>query len=130
VAIKEPRADLPPDERCELERRFRQEVMVAKVLQEAGAQHVVPVYTVEQVGDEHKVLVMKYMAGGDLAQRIRQHRGGMPVAEVVRIARDICRGLAVAHGEAVDVVHRDVKPSNILFDEQGKAYVADFGLAS
>jgi len=94
-----------------------------------GAQHVVPVYTVEQVGDEHKVLVMKYMAGEDLAVRLREHRQGMPVAEVVRVARDICRGLAVAHGEEVDVVHRDVKPSNILFDEQGKAYVADFGLA-
>ncbi len=129
VAIKEPKSDLPSDELAELHRRFRQEVMVAKMLQDATAPNIVPVYTVERLNEKTPLLVMKYMAGSDLTRRIREYRRGMPVEDVVRIAADICRGLAVAHSDEVDIVHRDMKPSNVLFDQEGRAYVADFGLA-
>jgi len=75
----------------------------------------------------------EYVAGGSLEQFWRSHGGQLvPVEAAVEITRQVCRGLAVAHGEKPPVIHRDIKPQNILvgYDADGlRARVSDFGLA-
>ncbi len=88
-----------------------------------------------QVHDFHKdgdqlYLEMEYAPGGSLAERIakaKHEKIPFPIDEAVRIAIDIAIGLAELHN--LDAVHRDLKPTNILFDDKGRAKVADFGLA-
>jgi hypothetical protein len=71
-------------------------------------------------------IAMEYMAGGSLDARLKS--SGAPPAEVaVQVAAEICDGLAYAHARGV--VHCDLKPANVLFDGQGHAKVADFGIA-
>jgi serine/threonine-protein kinase len=111
----------------EVRQRFRLEAQLGERLQYAD--HVVRVYDFEEIADA-LVLVMAYAAGGSLADRLteaRQARRPLDVAAAVRIARGAARGLAALH--ALDAVHRDVKPSNILFDGEGRVLLADFGLA-
>ncbi|HEX6050228.1 MAG TPA: serine/threonine-protein kinase [Gemmatimonadaceae bacterium] len=101
--------------------RFLREIEITANLQHP---HILPLHD----SGEHEGLgyyVMPYVAGESLRERLsRQHR--LPVAEAVRIARDIAGALDYAHRRGV--VHRDIKPGNILF-EDGEAIVADFGIA-
>jgi serine/threonine protein kinase len=69
---------------------------------------------------------MPYYDGGSLAQRIRE-RGRLELDETVHLAAQLGRGLDELHGRGV--LHRDVKPSNVLLDAAGGAALADFGLA-
>jgi len=69
-------------------------------------------------------IAMEYMAGGSLEARLGQ-RGALPVEDSVHIATDVAEGLAYAHQRGV--VHCDLKPANVLFDDRGHAKVADFG---
>lgn len=73
------------------------------------------------------ILVMPYLGGGTLANRIAAAPGGMPLDEVVRIMVPMLRALGHAHRNGV--IHRDVKPGNILFDDQGEPFLADFGIS-
>lgn len=76
---------------------------------------------------------MEYVAGGSLEQFWRSHANDfVPVGTAVDVVRQVCRGLAVAHNSDPPIIHRDVKPQNILvgYDAQGlRARVSDFGLA-
>jgi serine/threonine-protein kinase len=76
---------------------------------------------------------MEYVAGGSLEQFWQSHGARfVPVETAVEIMRQVCRGLAVAHGESPPIIHRDIKPQNILigYDVDGiRARVSDFGLA-
>jgi hypothetical protein len=81
--------------------------------------HIVPVV---EVGGDY--LVMAYVAGGDLARRLNTP---LAPADAIRLARQLAGALAHAHARGV--VHCDVKPSNVLIDERGNAYLTDFGLA-
>jgi serine/threonine-protein kinase len=76
---------------------------------------------------------MEYVAGGSLDDFWRSHGGQfVPVKTAVEIMRQVCRGLAVAHSDCPPVIHRDIKPQNILigYDPDGiRARVRDFGLA-
>ena len=107
------------------------EAMLKRFLAEARAtmrlthRHIVRTHNVFQEGDNYYI-VMEYMAGGSLEERLRE-QGPLPVEEAVRIAAEVCEGLACAHEEGV--VHCDLKPANILFDTRGQAKVADFGIA-
>lgn len=69
-------------------------------------------------------LVMEYVRGGDLNQRLER---GMRLTELVGVIKDMCRALDYAHGKGF--VHRDIKPENILFREDGSAVLTDFGIA-
>ncbi|MCA9932858.1 MAG: protein kinase [Ardenticatenaceae bacterium] len=85
---------------------------------------IVPVY---DFGEENgqPYLVMRYMPGGSLADRLR--RGPLSLAETVQIVTRIAAALDRAHSQGV--IHRDLKPGNILFDQHGDAFLADFGIA-
>jgi len=70
--------------------------------------------------------VTEYLAGGSL-RVLLEKRGRLPVEQAIRIAADVCGGLAAAHAKGI--VHRDVKPENILLTADGRAKVGDFGIA-
>ncbi len=85
--------------------------------------NIVAAHDADEAGDSH-LLVMEHVEGRTLAEEA----GPMPVAEACRAARDAARGLAAAH--AAGLVHRDVKPGNLIRDAAGLVKVLDFGLAA
>jgi serine/threonine protein kinase len=85
---------------------------------------IVPVYDFGEE-DGQPFLVMRLMHGGSLADRIKT--GALPIADALAILSHIAPGLDGAHARGV--VHRDLKPNNILFDQRGDAAIADFGIA-
>jgi serine/threonine-protein kinase len=116
---------LPPSlaARPELRERFLREARTAAKLSHPN---IVPVYRVDEAR-EFVYLVMGYVDGGSLGDRLRE-RGTLPATDVARVVREV--GWALAYAHARGVVHRDVKPDNILLDrETGRALVTDFGIA-
>ena len=105
-------------------------LMVQRFIQEARATlhlthpNIARTHNIFQHGDTY-YLVMEYLAGGSLADRLR--RGPLPEDEAVRIMRALCTALEYAHG--LGVVHCDLKPANVLFDAEGEVHLADFGIA-
>ncbi len=73
-------------------------------------------------------LVMQFLPGGSLGDRIRAAKGKpLGLTDVQSWLRDLCRALDFIHAQGV--VHRDIKPDNVLFDDYGHAYLSDFGIA-
>jgi hypothetical protein len=106
--------------------RARQRLLrEADVLRRLRHPNVVRLVDIIDEGDE-MVLVMPYLAGGSLAERVSQH-GPMPPDEVERQAPRLLGALASAH--RAGIVHRDIKPGNVLFDARGEPCLADFGVA-
>jgi beta-lactam-binding protein with PASTA domain/tRNA A-37 threonylcarbamoyl transferase component Bud32 len=102
-------------------RRFRAEAQLAASLRHAN---IVTVYDWGQ--DDVPFMVLELLEGGSLRSML--DRGTLlTVAQAARVGRDVASALEYAH--ARDVLHRDVKPANLLFDEHGVVRVADFGLA-
>jgi WD40 repeat protein len=101
--------------------RFLREARAAAAMEH---DHVVPIY---QVGEDQGVpfLAMQLLKGETLEDRLRRE-GKLPVAEVLRIGREIADGLAAAHARGL--VHRDVKPANVWLEEGGRVKILDFGL--
>jgi eukaryotic-like serine/threonine-protein kinase len=97
----------------------------AHILRRLNHPNIVRLLDVVEDGDEI-ILVMPFLPGGNLAERVSQH-GPAPAAEVQRLAQSLLGALAAAH--AAGVVHRDLKPGNVLYDSQGEPLLADFGLA-
>ncbi|MBI5292574.1 MAG: serine/threonine protein kinase [Chloroflexi bacterium] len=101
--------------------RFKRE---AKIIASLEHPAIVPVYDFgEDNGQPY--LVMRYMTGGSLAQRLQQ--GPMALPEVSRIVSALAAALDEAHNKGI--IHRDLKPANILFDQHRLPYIADFGIA-
>jgi serine/threonine-protein kinase len=102
--------------------RLRREARMA-----AGLDHpnIVPIYRVAQAGGIHYI-VMKFIEGRPL-DAIVEAQGALPLPVVVAVMRAAASALAYAHERGT--VHRDIKSSNILIDQEGRVYVSDFGLA-
>src|SRR4051812_4225524 len=102
--------------------RFKRE---ARAVAQLAHPHIVTVIAYGE--DENRpYIVLEYVGGETLKQRIRRC-GRLPVAEAVAYAVEIARALGGAHSH--HIVHRDVKPQNVLIDEEGTAKVTDFGIA-
>src|SRR2546423_13240906 len=102
--------------------RFRRE---ARAVAQLSHPHIVGV--IDAGEDEGRpYIVFEYVEGETLKERIRR-MGRLPISEAVAYAIEIARALGVAH--ARHIVHRDVKPQNVLIDEEGSAKVTDFGIA-
>ncbi len=87
--------------------------------------HIVPVFDVGSTPDCPCFVVSKYIDGTDLAARLKQSR--LSLHEVVELVATVAETLHYAHKQGL--VHRDIKPGNILLDKGGKPFVGDFGLA-
>jgi tRNA A-37 threonylcarbamoyl transferase component Bud32 len=110
--------------------RFRRE---ARAVAQLNHPHVVGVIDAGEEGDPDgdlglatPYIVFEYVEGETLKDRIRRH-GRLPIGESVAYAIEIARALGAAHDHRI--VHRDVKPQNVLIDEEGTAKVTDFGIA-
>ncbi|MDP3772836.1 MAG: protein kinase [Gemmatimonadales bacterium] len=107
---------------AEFVERFQREARTAGKLEHPN---IIPIY---RVGKSGRVIyfVMKFIRGKSLSAVI-EARGAMPVPEIKRVLIECTRALGYAHKHGI--VHRDIKPDNIMFDEQGQAIVTDFGIA-
>src|SRR5919106_3620235 len=120
VAIKLMHRDISSDP-DQLE-RFRRE---ARAVASLNHPHVVTVIDFGE-DDDHPYIVFEYVEGENLKDRLRR-AGRLPVPEAVAYAIEIGRALECAHSNLL--VHRDVKPQNVLIDSEGRAKVTDFGIA-
>jgi len=117
---------LPPDKArlAGLRERFLQEARLAAKLSHPN---IIPIHAVDDAGG-FVYYVMSYVDGETLAQRVRA-RGPLSASDGARVLREVAWALAHAHGHGL--VHRDVKPDNILLEHgSGRALVADFGIAA
>ncbi len=116
---------LPPARASDakLRERFLREARTAAKLSHP---HIIPIFTVDEVG-EFVFFAMAYVAGETLTERVVR-RGPLAPSEAARVLREIAWALAYAHSQGL--VHRDVKPDNIMLEEaSGRGLVADFGIA-
>ena len=102
--------------------RFQREARTSARLEHPN---IIPIYRVGRTG-RTIYFVMKFLRGKPLAH-VLAARGALPPSEIRDILCAVCRALAYAHRSGV--VHRDIKPDNIMFDEHGHAMVTDFGIA-
>ena len=123
VALKviRPEATRDPGVARELERRFKQELVLARKVTHKN------VVRIHDLGEIHgiKFISMPYLEGDDLAT-VLQNRDTLPAPEALRIVRDVAEGLVAAH--EAGIVHRDLKPANIMILED-LAIIMDFGIA-
>ncbi len=120
VALKVLKAGIAEDE--VFARRFTREARAAARVAHPNLTHVY--YVGEQ--DGRRFFAMEYVRGRDLESSVEQD-GPMPVSQALDIVTQVARGLGAAH--EAGVVHRDVKPSNILLQNDGLIRITDFGLA-
>jgi serine/threonine protein kinase/tetratricopeptide (TPR) repeat protein len=102
--------------------RFKQELILARQITH---RNVIRIYDLGEAAGM-KFITMEYVEGETL-KTILQHEGKLPPPEAAKIIRQVCQGLVAAHAEGV--IHRDLKPGNIIRDTQGRMVVMDFGLA-
>jgi len=120
VAIKLVLSDLA--EEPETMQRFKQELLMAS---KVSHRNILRIHDLGDV-DGVKFISMAYVEGEDL-HHVLKREGRLPLDRVVKITRQLCGALAAAHAEGV--VHRDLKPQNVLIDRADNIYVSDFGLA-
>jgi serine/threonine-protein kinase len=103
--------------------RFIREAEIAASLEHI---HIVPVY---DYGTHERIpyVVMRLLGGGSLSERIKNQSGRPALREAAEVLTQIASALDYAHGRGI--VHRDIKASNVMFDERGSAFLVDFGIA-
>ena len=102
-------------------KRFQREARVVAKLEHPN---IVPIYDFSEY-ENRPYLVMKYITGDTLKARLRA--GSLEQDELLHIVKSIGAGMAYAHKQGI--LHRDIKPSNVLLADDGRVYLADFGLA-
>src|SRR5580765_5407620 len=120
VALKIIRPELARNP--EILQRFKHELILAR---QVTHRNVIRIFDLGQAAG-HKYITMEYLDGRDLRLVLRE-KGKLPPEEAAKIILQICRALEAAHAEGV--IHRDLKPQNIMLDANGRAYVMDFGIA-
>ena len=120
IALKLIRPDLASNPA--ILQRFKQELVLSR---QVTHRNVVRIYDLGEA-DGLQFITMEYVEGQDLRSLLRQ-QGKFPVAEAVAITEQIIAGLQATHAEGV--IHRDLKPGNLMRDPQGRIVVMDFGLA-
>ncbi|MEQ1859464.1 MAG: serine/threonine-protein kinase, partial [Chthoniobacteraceae bacterium] len=103
--------------------RFESE---ARAMARLSHPNIVTIHDYGQTAAGQSYLVMEFIEGTNLAERMRG--GRLPAAEALDIASQVCSALDWAHGNGI--VHRDVKPANIVIDTAGRVKLADFGVAA
>jgi tRNA A-37 threonylcarbamoyl transferase component Bud32 len=121
VALKLLKARYAQDE--EFVERFRREAKSAASL---ASPYVVPIFDRGETDDGTYYIAMEYVPGGTLKDRIRTE-GALPPRVATEVGLQVAQALKSAHEKGI--IHRDVKPDNILFADSGHAKVADFGIA-
>jgi serine/threonine protein kinase/tetratricopeptide (TPR) repeat protein len=120
IALKTIRPDLASN--AGALRRLKQETLLARQI---AHRNVIRVFDLGVAGDQ-RFITMEYVEGQDL-RSLREYRRKLPVDEVVEILSQIAQGLGAAHNE--DVIHRDLKPQNVLISADNRVRIVDFGLA-
>ena len=120
VALKLLKPEIAADE--DTIKRFRNELKFARKI---SHRNVCRMYDLNEEEGTH-FITMEYVSGEDLKSTIRKVRQ-LSVGQTITIARQVCEGLAEAH--RLGVVHRDLKPQNIMIDREGNARIMDFGIA-
>jgi serine/threonine-protein kinase len=120
VAVKALHADLAGDEK--LRARFRQEAIAA-----AGLSHPNIVATYDTGDDDGLAYIVMELVEGESLRQLLDRKGALDVADAVGIARQVSAALEAAHRNGI--VHRDVKPANVLVPREGPVKVTDFGIA-
>lgn len=124
VAIKTVKdLDLEPEKKQRFLDRFRNEARAAARLSHAS---IVQVYDVGEDETLGPYLVFEYVRGSSLKQIVREKGPLLPV-RLCEVARDLASGIDAAH--AAQILHRDIKPDNVMVSEDGRAKLADFGVA-
>ena len=120
VALKVIRPELAGD--SDILQRFKQELILARKITHRN------VIRIFDLGDANgiKFITMEFIEGRDLKSLLVE-KGKLPPEQAVEIVQQVCLALEAAHGEGV--VHRDLKPQNIMVDKDGRASVMDFGIA-
>jgi serine/threonine-protein kinase len=121
VALKLLKDHLAPNH--EFVERFRHEARSAASLSHP---HIVPVFAWGETSDGMSYIVMEYVPGGTLKDRITS-KGALPARTAAAVALQIAEALQAAHEQGM--IHRDIKPHNILITDSGHVQVADFGIA-
>jgi serine/threonine protein kinase len=124
VALKQLRPQ-PGLSDAETELTSQRAMREARITARLHHQHAVPVYDVVEY-DGQPCLIMQYLPSTSL-QTIVNDRGPVPPSEAARIGGQVASALAAAH--AAGIVHRDVKPGNVLITEDGSAKITDFGIS-
>jgi serine/threonine protein kinase len=107
---------------AEVVERFQREIAIAKELHHT---HIVPFYGFGTV-DGKPYMALRYMSGGSLSDLIRRQRA-IPLRDAAKWLQQVAAALDYAHRRGV--IHRDIKPGNVLLDEHNDASLADFGIA-
>lgn len=120
VALKVLRPDMMTD--AEALQRFKHELLLASSISHPN------ILRIHDLGEYKgvKFISMAYVDGGDLTQLLKKE-GRLPLDRVLRIMKQLAEALSAAH--SAQVVHRDLKPQNILLDRDERVYVSDFGIA-
>ncbi|MGD2089095.1 MAG: protein kinase [Candidatus Aminicenantes bacterium] len=121
VAIKELNRELA-ENRDDFNKVIREARTTARLLHK----NIVRVYDIKKIKNNH-IIIMEFVEGEDYSQIIHQ-QGPLPVPEIITVARELFEALHYSHSQGI--IHKDIKPKNIMKDRSGEIKIVDFGVAA
>jgi formylglycine-generating enzyme required for sulfatase activity len=110
----------------EAQRQFKREAIILHKLRHPNLPQVSDHFSVLGQG---QYLVMDYVEGGDLQEKLNQAGGPLPESQVLPWIEQVCDALTYLHNQSPPIIHRDIKPANIKITPKGNAMLVDFGIA-